>query len=166
MTKEIWKFYKEISQTNQYRNKGDIFTVSSFGNVKCNNEPYDCPIVNGYYYLFRIPLHRIIAEKFLHDWNPNLMVDHKDTNRLNNRVDNLQMVDAKGNQNNPLTKKHISESKRGQSLSEEHKRKISDSLKGKIVLEETKKKISESKRGKSLSEEHKQNLHKPHKKRT
>ena len=108
--REIWKFYKEIKQSNKYFKKGDILTVSDWGRVKCNGEFYKCTITRGYYYLCRIPLHRIIAEKFLSDWDPNKEVDHKDRNKLNNMVTNLLVCDHRQNMNNPLTIKHISKS--------------------------------------------------------
>ena len=56
------------------------------------------------------------------------------------------------------TKKKISESHKGKKLSEEHKRNIGLSGKGRVVSEDTKKKISESHKGKKLSEEQKQKL--------
>ena len=39
-------------------------------------------------------------------------IDHKDTCRLNNHPSNLRWVTRSGNQNNPITKKHISVSKK------------------------------------------------------
>lgn len=102
--KEIYKLYKEIKRSNKYFKKGDILTVSNYGKVKCNGEFYKCPIVGGrYYYLCHRPLHRIIAEKFLSDWDPNKEVDHKDRNTLNNMVTNLLLCDHTQNMNNPLT---------------------------------------------------------------
>lgn len=62
------------------------------------------------------------------------------------------------------TRKKISETKKGKKmppLSEEHKRKISESTKGKKHMpfsEETRKKMSESRKGKPKSEEAKQKL--------
>jgi len=112
---EEWTLFKIISHTNKSFKKGDILTVSTFGNVLCNDKPYECSIdPNGYKYLCGKYLHRIIAEKFLFDWDPNKEVDHKDTNRLNNRVDNLCMCTSSENHNNPLTLKHQSESHKGQ----------------------------------------------------
>jgi hypothetical protein len=104
---EEWKFYKEITRSNQYFKKGDILTVSDWGRVKCNSEFYKCPINRGYYRLCREYLHRIVAEKFISGWKKDYEIDHKDCNPLNNRVDNLLICkDHKQNMNNPLTIKH------------------------------------------------------------
>lgn len=47
------------------------------------------------------------------DYFPGATIDHKDTNRLNNHPSNLRWTDSKGQQNNPLTKKHKSDSLKG-----------------------------------------------------
>lgn len=108
---EIWKFWKEVKCSNQFFKKGDILTVSDWGRVKCNREFYKCTISsNGYYYLCHTPLHRIIAEKFLTDWNPNKEVDHINTVKTDNRTCNLCMVDHTQNQKNPLSIQHQKES--------------------------------------------------------
>lgn len=74
--------------------------------------------------------------------------------------------------NNPLTKKKMSEINRGENnpmygkkISEETKKKISESLEGHEVSEETKKKISESNKGKVKSENHKNKLRDSHEKK-
>jgi len=48
----------------------------------------------------------------------------------------------------------------GKKLSEEHRRKISESLKGKKFSEEHRRKLSEWQKGRKLSEEHKRNMSK------
>lgn len=63
--------------------------------------------------------------------------------------------------NQPAPKRRLSEehrrkmsiSRRGKKLSEEHRRKISEGLKGRVFSEETRRKISESNRGLTRSEE-------------
>lgn len=39
-----------------------------------------------------VPVHRLVAEEFLDTWNPNLQVNHKDGNKQNNCVSNIEMV--------------------------------------------------------------------------
>jgi hypothetical protein len=57
------------------------------------------------------------------EWFEGAEIDHIDTDRLNNHPSNLRWVDRKTQQNNPLTKKHISESKKGTIQTEESKEK-------------------------------------------
>jgi group I intron endonuclease len=56
------------------------------------------------------------------------------------------------------TKKKISNSNKGKVLSEETKKKISNSNKGKVLSEETRKKISDIKKNTKLSESHKNSI--------
>lgn len=42
-------------------------------------------------------VHRLVAESFLDTWDPNLQVNHKDGNKHNNHVNNLEMVTALDN---------------------------------------------------------------------
>ena len=44
-------------------------------------------------------VHRLVAKYFLPDFNENLVVNHKDENSLNNRIDNLEMMTQKENNN-------------------------------------------------------------------
>lgn len=79
-------------------------------------------------------------------------IDHIDTDRLNNNPSNLRWVDRKGQMNNPLTLKHLSDGQKGEKshmwgkvLSSETKKKISEALKGHTTSEDTRKLISERK---------------------
>lgn len=56
------------------------------------------------------------------------------------------------------TKKKMSESRKGQKRDDEFKRRMSKLHKGKVVSDETKQKLSEANKGKTLSEETKQKL--------
>lgn len=55
--------------------------------------------VNKKHYL----LHRAMWETFISDIPNNLCIDHIDTNKNNNRIENLRLVTHKENTNNPLT---------------------------------------------------------------
>ena len=91
---EVWK------EIPGYRNA----FVSSFGRIKkqFNNRkdmiyiPYFTLNNNGYYcvYLERIPklVHRIVYRTFKGEIEDNKLIDHIDTNRLNNSITNLRAV--------------------------------------------------------------------------
>lgn len=76
------------------------------------------------------------------------VIDHKDTDTLNNHPQNLKWVTPKENCNNPLTLKHLSKAQKGKKVSEETRRKMSNAQKGekhwfygKHHSEETKRKM-------------------------
>lgn len=56
------------------------------------------------------------------------------------------------------TKRKMSKTRKGRKYTEEHKRALSEAHRGKKHSEESKRKMREAKLGKSLSEEHKRNL--------
>ena len=71
---------------------------------------------NGYLYVwlnrgygnYSCPVHRMVAETFIpYDGLVFDRVDHINTHREDNRVENLRWTDALGNANNPITKKNM-----------------------------------------------------------
>ena len=76
--------------------------------------------------------HRIIWEAFNGKIPDGMQIDHFNTIRNDNRLDNLRLVSNKENANNPLTKKHMSEGNKGKSY---HLRKkvIYYNIKGEYV---------------------------------
>lgn len=67
------------------------------------------------------------------EWFEGAEIDHIDTDRLNNHPSNLRWVTSSENHNNCLTKKHMSESKKGSTISEAHKYNLSKALKEKNI---------------------------------
>lgn len=125
MTQEIWKPIKG------YEN---LYQVSNLGNVKSLSRLVKGVKYGKYYEFFikekllkqhkdnkgylRVKLykegvsqtmkvHRLVAESFLGDIY-NKEIDHINTIKTDNRVDNLRIVTSKENANNPLTKLHNS----------------------------------------------------------
>ena len=129
MDNEVFKIYK-IAYINQYRINARVYEVSNLGRVKCNGEIVE-PYMNGkYLYIGTFFIHRAVAELFIPNPENKPQVDHINTDRLDNRAENLRWVTHKENCNNTLTKKHISESKQGRVFTSEWKRKLSVAKKG------------------------------------
>ena len=100
---EIWKDIKGYEGHYQ---------VSNWGrgkSLKWNKEKILQPLIqsNGYYYIglvknnkrINYKIHRLVAEAFLPNPNNYKEVNHKDENKANNVVTNLEWCDRKYNQN-------------------------------------------------------------------
>lgn len=99
---EEWKTFKEIRKTNLTR----IYEVSTEGRIRVNGEIKQPSLnnVNGYLTIAGKYVHRLVAELFLENPDGKPHVDHKNTNRQDNRVTNLQWVTCKENHNNYITR--------------------------------------------------------------
>lgn len=143
---EIWKVYKR-THNNRW---GTIkWEVSNYGNVKKNGEPYECPLsISGYKTIPGEFLHRVVAELFIGPKpGPKYEIDHIDTNKLNNHVDNLRWVTRKENLNNPKTRQHNSEAQKGKKHTDETKQKMGEGVKKRWDDPEYRRKMIESRSG-------------------
>lgn len=107
---EIWKPVKNYEL---------LYEASSFGNIKRNNKLLKPWVNNAEYYSVSLSkngirkvrtIHQLVSESFLNfnQCGYELVVNHKDFNRQNNRVDNLEIVTQRENSN----KKHLKSSSR------------------------------------------------------
>lgn len=135
---------------------------SKFGNVS---------IYSGYYHItskkegnYGKLFHRLIFEDFYGFKIPEgYVIHHKNGNKLDNCILNLQMMRHSDHISHHMSGKN--HPLYGTKLSEETKRKISDSIKGekhpwygRHHTEETKKKISDAHKGKIIPEDEKERL--------
>ena len=97
------------------------YQVSTLGRVKCVDyrgtgkerilKPYICSVG---YYMINIDgvakfVHRLVLEAFIPNPENKPCIDHINTVRTDNRIENLRFCTHSENQNNPLTRKHLSE---------------------------------------------------------
>ena len=116
-----------VSNLGKVRNKnGEILKQ---GIKRTNGTCYK--IVNlwkdGRYY--KKYIHRLIAEAFIPNPNNLPMINHKDEDGTNNSIDNLEWCTREYNVNYGTAKERRAKKIRGVKHTEEHKQKISESLK-------------------------------------
>lgn len=192
MEEEIWKDVSGYEGLYQISNKGRI---KSFINNKgiCREKILKLVLKKtGYLQItlhknkqqkvFRV--HKLVALAFLPNPNNLPFINHKDENKSNNCVDNLEWCDEKYNVNYGTCRQKISESQKGEKgywygkhPSEETRNKLSEIRKGKKMLLSHEERARRSERakarkgnknpnyGKHLSEETKRKMSESQKKR-
>lgn len=151
MEGEIWKDavgYEELYEVSSY---GRVKSLNYSGGKKekimkqtfTNNGYLTVGLTkDGKTKTFKV--HRLVAIAFIPNVENKPYVDHINTIRTDNRVENLRWATRIENMNNELTKEKIKLRK----FSDEWRKNMSEAHKGKVVSEETRQKISESKKGK------------------
>ena len=92
LNNEIWKDIRDI-----YLDAGD-YKISNFGRVKNHNDVLVSVTIDGGGYKIvrigidnkRFKIHRLVAELFIKNPEKKRCVNHKDGNKLNNCLDNLE----------------------------------------------------------------------------
>ena len=121
MEEEIWKPIKEFEGYYEVSNMGRVRSLNykRTGKEKIlkNIEDYKGYLEvgltkNGKRKQFKV--HRLVAEAFIPNPENKPCIDHINTIRNDNRIENLRWATHEENSNNPLTKKKMSENHREQ----------------------------------------------------
>lgn len=109
--KEIWKTIEGYNERYQVSNLGGVKSVKGQRPQKLRQTIGK----DGYLVVHlnhkRVKVHRLVALAFCDGYADNLVVGHKDENRLNNRADNLEWISQKKNNNMPLHRDRIKHAK-------------------------------------------------------
>ena len=97
---EIWKKVLNYEGLYEVSNKGRVRDCK--GKIKPmykNNKGYLC--LSLYYKgkTYHPTIHRLVAKSFLPNYSDNLQVNHKNEVKTDNRVENLEMLSSKDNNN-------------------------------------------------------------------
>ena len=121
MEEEIWKPIKDFEGYYEVSNIGRVKSLNYRGTGKekilKNIEDYKGYLEvgltkNGKRKQFKV--HRLVAEAFIPNPENKPCIDHINTVKNDNRVENLRWVTYKENMNNEISKKKISESLKGE----------------------------------------------------
>lgn len=122
--KEDWKDIKDYEGLYQVSNMGNVRSTDRYVNNNgglefrkgrllklSNNKGYIQVVLckDGKTKTYKV--HRLVAETFILNIDNKPFIDHINTDRTDNRVDNLRWVTKIENMNNPLTKERLSKSK-------------------------------------------------------
>lgn len=125
---EIWKDILGYEGNYQISNLGNVKNIKTGRILKGRLDKYGYYRVILYKRLIRyknFQIHRLVAMAFIENPNDKPQVDHINTIRTDNRVENLRWVTYKENNLNPITMEKY-RNKPPQIFSEETRRKMSE----------------------------------------
>ena len=172
VTEEVWKDIKCYEGLYQVSNLGRVRSLNynRTNEIKVIKETID---INGYAYVDlskrgekkRYKVHRLVADTFISKIDSKDNIDHINTIRTDNRVENLRWCTHKENMNNKITKINLSNSLKGRTFNKKWLENMSKAQRGakhhnygKHLSETTKIKIGIGNKGKIVSEETKEKL--------
>ena len=117
------------------------YKVSNTGIIIRNGKQLKPGLRKGYRFVSilrkKYCVHRLVALAFIPNPNNYPEIDHIDGNLENNRADNLRWVTRQQNELNPITRKRLSSSLKGRIITDDMRIKISNTLKGRKQSFET-----------------------------
>lgn len=148
--KEIWKpiiGYEGIYECSSFGNIRSVnrTIITTSGIIRRMKGKMLLPIADNNYMKVLLSkegkqklklVHRLVAEAFIPNPDNKPEIDHINTDRTDNRVENLRWVTRKENCNNPITKEKMATYGKTRVLSTETRRKISTALKGRKISPE------------------------------
>lgn len=134
MKEEIWKNIRDYEGLYQISNNGNVKSLGRWVNTKCKGKRwqegkilkpsvdkkgylYVCLCKNGYMKNYYV--HRLVAEAFISNPNNYPCVNHKDENKQNNCVENLEFCTVKYNVNYGTRNKRVAEKQTNGKLSKQ-----------------------------------------------
>ena len=156
---ETWVDVVEYEGLYQVNGRGDVKSLNYNGTGR-EKILRPSTLKNGYLQVMlynngkteQLKVHRIIYESFYGNIPEGMVIDHIDTNRQNNSVENLRCVTHKENVNNPITKKRMNEANKKKAKGPEWRKK---------QLEGSKKRSQNTEWQKNVSEANKKRCSKP-----
>ena len=106
---EIWKDIEGYEGLYKVSSYGNVYSCKSGINLSWKEtKRYPKVVLNKNGVREEKTIHRLVAEAFIPNPDNKLQVDHIDTDKLNNHVENLRWCTSKENARNPKTLKNKS----------------------------------------------------------